>query len=725
MQWRHILLAITAMLLLPSFAAAASMTVRRGVIQVQTNPETGEYQQYQVAWDQPFADSNYAAVCNVVALGLSKGSFPLWISSKATDSVSVEIAFTSEFFGDYASVPMTEIDCLGVEGSDGAGQITYGFGSGSMVGISGAGAVTFQAPLNSSNYSVACSAEAPTESYDSDTFELFVQVSTAAKSTQSVGIVLGGIASGADGSVYPIDCIAADANATILKAATNTGLTVTWANPFSDSGYAAACTVNSTADLEIGSAVPDLVSKTSTSVTIAPSDGTAAINDYECIAGQNSSYRIVDPYAGGALIASPTSVALNPGSTDLTQFIVSLRSDVAGVAADGAAHVLIILNTTGTSVTFTAPPGQGCFFSVSDSHLPRNCNDSTSAASNPSTPVTPANGYAIVGYIAPQDYATSGSALDTSTARTIQITTTGDPANTTINMQIVRPPQFLIHGLWSGPDTWDKFAKAEGGMCSFRADYKDINGKGLSITVPRAGMELQYYLWTFRNSMKVAVSQMDIVAHSMGGLIARSIANSSTYKTKDNYMQGPIHKLITVGTPFAGSPFADNLVQEYIQPDGCSMVKYVFPAIGNEIDGAIQALETTAPRVPSPKDLPTHAIVGVAGSQVEQSNENTKFYAMLMTSCAYMNLQDGYEGVFGEDSDLIVGASSQAYGFSGTSKEQLSGTIHTSNNPFLFPAGQPELQYLGSDSDAPFFSRVIVLLNSSVGGPAFETALPQ
>ena len=49
---------------------------------------------------------------------------------------------------------------------------------------------------------------------------------------------------------------------------------------------------------------------------------------------------------------------------------------------------------------------------------------------------------------------------------------------------------------------------------------------------------------------------MDIVAHSMGGLIARGLCQQNGYKAKENYMKGQIRRLITIGTPHFGAGLA-------------------------------------------------------------------------------------------------------------------------------------------------------------------------
>jgi triacylglycerol esterase/lipase EstA (alpha/beta hydrolase family) len=55
----------------------------------------------------------------------------------------------------------------------------------------------------------------------------------------------------------------------------------------------------------------------------------------------------------------------------------------------------------------------------------------------------------------------------------------------------------------------------------------------------------------------IAASQVDIIAHSMGGLMARGFVQQPDYKGKENYMKGSIHRLITTGTPHFGAPLSE------------------------------------------------------------------------------------------------------------------------------------------------------------------------
>jgi hypothetical protein len=61
----------------------------------------------------------------------------------------------------------------------------------------------------------------------------------------------------------------------------------------------------------------------------------------------------------------------------------------------------------------------------------------------------------------------------------------------------------------------------------------------------------------------IAASQLDIIAHSMGGLVSRQVTSLLDFKNDINYQKGIMHKLVTIGTPHRGTP----LVNLMLLPD--------------------------------------------------------------------------------------------------------------------------------------------------------------
>ena len=73
--------------------------------------------------------------------------------------------------------------------------------------------------------------------------------------------------------------------------------------------------------------------------------------------------------------------------------------------------------------------------------------------------------------------------------------------------------------------------------------------------------QITTFINNFRTARNVAAAQADIVAHSMGGLMTRKVAQLNNFSSAASFGVGPVHKLITIGTPHLGSPLALKLLQ--------------------------------------------------------------------------------------------------------------------------------------------------------------------
>ncbi len=128
-----------------------------------------------------------------------------------------------------------------------------------------------------------------------------------------------------------------------------------------------------------------------------------------------------------------------------------------------------------------------------------------------------------------------------------------------------RPAVLLLHGVWgSGDDesddyTWKTFApllKQQGHYTVVPVDYSKLNAnafddpeirKKLTKTIKKVLDDLR--------AQKIAGERVDIVAHSMGGLVVRSFCKDNPDACKKT-----IRKLITIDTPHQGSELADWLL---------------------------------------------------------------------------------------------------------------------------------------------------------------------
>jgi pimeloyl-ACP methyl ester carboxylesterase len=164
-----------------------------------------------------------------------------------------------------------------------------------------------------------------------------------------------------------------------------------------------------------------------------------------------------------------------------------------------------------------------------------------------------------------------------------------------------RPPVVLVHGVTSNPATWDTVLWNEPSMPIptriYKVDYSATNTKGYSENYPILALAIDTALGEYRaandaghnpnvgfHGVRYAATRADVVGHSMGGQLARFyIADGMPalidregyvedahnlrspaytdgrwpYLHADNFGAGSIRRLITLGSPFKGSPLAN------------------------------------------------------------------------------------------------------------------------------------------------------------------------
>lgn len=328
--------------------------------------------------------------------------------------------------------------------------------------------------------------------------------------------------------------------------------------------------------------------------------------------------------SGGGYLASPPSI---------DQRSIPLAPVARGVAADGhSAVVLMFRSDSDKTVSFSLSAPFGSLSEFTSDYL-----------SNP-TPVRRAGPLDVTERTCDSNGTCTFLALfwapdkmPPTTFRAgryapVQVTvsaTQGTSAPENANIEVVPPPVVLIHGIWSSRDAWAPFHRALSGQYPHdfivNADYSRTSMR--SYTDPANQGELEDQIeqaLSSANTQGTAARQVDIVAHSMGGLIARQFVSASL----DTKLPNPVHLLVTVGTPHRGSPLAVELdknkaavVQSAIVPWKikliCRLLKSctlggVLGFAGREVDSGVKDLR-------SPLTLtgggPYRAIVGTTPTQ--------------------------------------------------------------------------------------------------------------
>jgi len=511
---------------------------------------------------------------------------------------------------------------------------------------------------------------------------------------------------------------------------------------------------------------------------------------------------------GPALVDPVPSLISGSSVTSNSQSLATGGQLVQGVAADGVTEAVVRVPLQG--------PDQITLTLLNDQGTPSTSTDEDGALGNPGdtqfsqgqVTVTgeSANSsyYAFAVYRAPIDFArlvggtpgnfksgtcnnvnnTDGNLACRTVSIQIQDATTG--TTQTIVVTIVRPPVAMVHGLWDNWETWNNFSPLVLGKSSvdprfsiLRANYDipvsgtviaespvapniwDVhaNSLGISYTSPIVLEQIQKWLQSFKQGNNpigapVAAVQTDIVAHSMGGLIARKIALSQTFLNPQNFGQGSIHKLITIDTPHLGSPVALQLLPNSSQQEDTCLLdilawnrKFVFENVlissQGVVNGAIHDLKgdgiggslsdaLTAISAQGSHPLPTALISGVYTNFA--SLDGALFDLFVRKQCtADPVAQDltstGWPTIFSNSSDpnsgnndAIVSETSQLNGFStGTGSDQVfTGVVHSKGTESL---GFSPPSVLDPDPTNEIPMWVIQELNTPVNTPGSFVAV--
>ncbi|RMG60540.1 MAG: T9SS C-terminal target domain-containing protein [Bacteroidetes bacterium] len=196
-------------------------------------------------------------------------------------------------------------------------------------------------------------------------------------------------------------------------------------------------------------------------------------------------------------------------------------------------------------------------------------------------------------YVAPDDFVGNDPAFEDRGERLVTATISvqyGDGTSEQIqqDLVVVRPPLMLVHGLGGDRTTWVDLPLGNGTFLvsdmrfkeSWFLDLEDPGGafyqNARSLTIGKSTEDFDFFdsfqglIFSLR-SKGYASNQVDYVGHSMGGVVLREVfenhddlffrINSAAQRPYKNYERGYVNKMITVGSPHLGSPFADMAVR--------------------------------------------------------------------------------------------------------------------------------------------------------------------
>ncbi len=279
-------------------------------------------------------------------------------------------------------------------------------------------------------------------------------------------------------------------------------------------------------------------------------------------------------------------------------------------------------------------------------------------------------------------------------------------------------PVLLVHGLNSNGTTWDGFRSI-----LIQSGYSDSiistpnlpNDQSFSSTYPLLNQIIQSLLSKYR-SQSININQVDIIGHSMGGILGRYHLQSTEYANMWN-----INKLITVNTPHFGSEWANIALNTQYFPY-ISWINNNTLGInlnGGAIDdlrvnsSAITYLNSTQQLVNS-KRAPIHTVTSdwtfcenspSIGTLEKFIFQASWYYRFSKFTC--WNLCP-FDCVLGVQNDGVVGHLSQKGGLNGTSSNNFVG-FHPKNG---------HVGVLGLNNE-DVYNHLLSVLNSSTKSSYF------
>ena len=166
--------------------------------------------------------------------------------------------------------------------------------------------------------------------------------------------------------------------------------------------------------------------------------------------------------------------------------------------------------------------------------------------------------------------------------------------STSMNLKLYRKPVVLVHGIFSSPNMWVKMKDSlqHDGFEVFCVDYQSRNAADItSIAETEAASTIKQVMTDYANR-KISVAKVDVLAHSMGGLVMRQYIVSSTPKGDD------IGTLIMIGTPHLGSPLPTLYLRHMYDPNFKDIIKameYEGPALKQWILRTVSFLRNSTP----------------------------------------------------------------------------------------------------------------------------------
>jgi len=455
--------------------------------------------------------------------------------------------------------------------------------------------------------------------------------------------------------------------------------------------------------------------------------------------------------------------------TDKTQDLAfAAARPVLGVAADGVTPVLLRVEVDAESSSVggkvrvelqgvSAGAEYGKLSSIDGATSGSNVMADIKEVVDPAT--SERRHFAFVLYTAPEDFIGANAGPE-EIGRTVYIHASHPSSGAvpkTIPVYITRPPVVALHGLWSEPSELNWPFLDNSLLTVVKHNYSQSHADPLGCNLSEVALGVVNALNKIRNEQNIAATQVDVVGHSMGGVLARLYAAGAgerpihcpvsernyllPYKRRINMFKGDVNRLIGIGSPFLGTPLASLL----LNPDrsmtavGALLSMHLncntpIPGYNCVTSGAVRDLApgNAVVQLAKAAPVPSHTIVGLGGPQYLNTVAATTELADVLAGIAprswrafsyvlfggartlFSNIQEYLNSSLTSQHDIVVSRLSQEGG--------LPANARTSFNYQSF-YDEPAVHWSVND-EVRISNAVVDLLNTKVSSTKFNAVFP-
>ncbi len=369
----------------------------------------------------------------------------------------------------------------------------------------------------------------------------------------------------------------------------------------------------------------------------------------------------------GQVISAPPAVAISADGRSAAVVMIRSRSSSAvqlNVAASGLSDAVGSLTTYYPGYLINPSPGAKTQVTIDSTSAGTSCNPD---------PLNPNQMNCIFLALLWSPAGMPASVLSSGVYRPIPLTVAAmqDTIQIQTTILLQPPPLVLIHGVWSNAaEAWPPFQQwlrtnYPHGLI-FTADYGQYNY--LAFTDPPIQ---NIFEGTVANALAAAATQgvvaglVDVVAHSMGGLVTIAFTEQKPPYPLSYLPSDPVHQLITIGTPHLGSELAttlwnnrDNIAVTTTEiAELCAVIPSctlgnLLAVRGKRVDTAVESL------IPGHQVAPARDYSSIVGNAPNSSCTSLLLNLLLRSFVPGKTI----DGLLGSGNDTIVSEASQYTG---------------------------------------------------------------